>query len=131
LDPKQLYDLQVYRLVTSHLVSGGSGLLWHLYMLYVYSIDLERGYFAGKRADYFVTIAVLMGTLDAIGLYMEYPILASAFVMGLTFLYSNIRAHHIVSFFFGIQFKAMYLPYVLLFWVRLYFYAEYLHVGRF
>lgn len=110
-------NFQVWRLITAHLYSAGQGLIWHLYLLYSNSRELEQGHFSGKRADYVLTIIILIFCIDMAGLYLQFPILSEAFGMGITYIYSQIRAHQPVSFMFGLQFKAMYLPYVLLAWV--------------
>jgi hypothetical protein len=113
-------NFQVWRLITAHLYSSGQGLIWHLYLLYTNSRDLEQGHFGGKRADYVLTVIILMFCIDMVGLYLQFPLLADAFGMGITYIYSQIRAQQTVSFMFGLQFKAMYLPYVLLAWVFYY-----------
>jgi hypothetical protein len=60
-----LYErYQIWRLFTAHLFTSGQGLIWHLYLLYQQSKDLETGYFGGKAADYFFVVLQSMLLLD-------------------------------------------------------------------
>ena len=89
-------------------------MLMHLYMLYVNSRSLEEGHFVNRRADYVFFVLLTMLLLDVITVYMELPIMTDAFGMAVTYLYSMSRAEDMVTFMFGMTFKAMYLPWVLL-----------------
>jgi hypothetical protein len=105
-----LYDkYQLWRLFTTHLYSSGQGLFWHMYLLYQQSKDLETGHFAGKKADYFWTVLQIMLLLDIVGIYFSMPLLTEAFGMAITYLYSQVKADQLVTFFFGMQFKVTFI----------------------
>ncbi|KAJ2996050.1 Derlin 1 [Globomyces sp. JEL0801] len=106
--------LEIWRFFTPHLLSGGQGLLFHLMFLYQQSLELESSHFGGRKADYCFNILIIMALLNVVGVYITLPVLTSAFGMALTYLYANVKGDQIVSFMFGFQFKAMYLPWVLL-----------------
>lgn len=111
-----LYKFEVWRLVTC--------LLWYkvnfhwlmlLYFLYSYSQRLETGYFAGSPADYITMLLFNAVSLVVIGLFMGFPILSSALVFSVVYVWCQINKDIIVNFWFGVQVKAMYFPWVLFF----------------
>lgn len=110
------YNFQIWRLVTC--------LLWYkvnfhwlmlLYFLYSYSQRLETGYFAGAPADYVFMLLFNALCLLAMGLFMGFPILSSALVFSVVYVWCQINKDIIVNFWFGVQVKAMYFPWVLFF----------------
>ncbi|KAL2912228.1 hypothetical protein HK105_208296 [Polyrhizophydium stewartii] len=105
---------EIWRLFTAHMLSTGTNILWHTYMLYMNSRSLEETYYVGRRADYLFFVLLMMGSLDVIGIYMGFPYLTESFGMAITFMYSMAKADEVVNFMFGMQFKAMYLPWVLI-----------------
>ncbi|KAI8906393.1 Der1-like family-domain-containing protein [Gorgonomyces haynaldii] len=105
---------QVWRLITCHLLTGGQGLIWHLFMLYQNSKHLEESHFATRPGDYAYAVLLMMGCLDAVSIYMQTPVMTSAFGMAVTTLYSLVNAESIVNFMFGFQFKAKFLPFVMI-----------------
>jgi derlin-1 len=115
--PPILEKYEIWRLVTCHLFSGGQGLIWHLYFIYEYSKKLETGHFATRKADYALTLFIMIALMDLIGVYLNYMLLTEAFGMAITYLYANTDPEKIVSFMFGFNFKAVFLPWVLLLWV--------------
>lgn len=110
----EVFNLQVWRLATCHLLSGGQDLIWHIIMLYQNSISLETNHFAVRPWDYLTTIIMIMGSLDLIAFAMGIPVMTQAFGMAITTLYSLIQGDAIVSFMFGLRFPAKFLPWVLL-----------------
>lgn len=111
-------NLQVYRLLTCHLLSGGQGLIWHLYMLYTNSRHLETSHFATRPGDYAFGVLLIIATLDVLGWYFQFIVLTEAFGMAITTLYSLIEGDKEVTFMFGARFKAKYLPWVMLVFVN-------------
>jgi len=87
--------------------------LINLYFLYNYSLRLETGIFDGKPADYLfmLTFSWLLSVL--IGLFMGIPILMDLMVMAVLYVWCQLNKDDIVTFWFGTQFKAMYMPWVL------------------
>ncbi|KAJ3270375.1 hypothetical protein HDV01_007903, partial [Terramyces sp. JEL0728] len=51
-----------------------------------------------------------------IGVYMSLPVLTDTFGIAVTTLYAQVKGNEVVTFMFGLQFKAMFLPWVLLLW---------------
>ncbi len=56
---------------------------------------------------------VILG-LDLIGLALGLPVLTNSFSMALVYIWSQINPDQIVTFMFGLQFKASLLPFVML-----------------
>ncbi|CAG0891035.1 unnamed protein product [Darwinula stevensoni] len=92
----------------------GFHFLINLYFLYNYSYRLETGTFDGRPADYLFMhifnwiIAVIVGLIASI------PILMDILVLATLYIWCQLNKDMIVAFWFGTQFKAMYLPWVLL-----------------
>jgi Derlin-1 len=125
INPKQLILIlppilkryEIWRLFTCHLFSGGQGLIWHLFFIYQYSKELETGHFSTRKADYALTLFIMVALMDIVAVYLQYPLLTEAFGMAVTYLYANANPEQEVSFMFGFRFKAIFLPWVLLLWV--------------
>ncbi|KAI3651447.1 hypothetical protein MP228_003718 [Amoeboaphelidium protococcarum] len=110
---------QLWRIFTGCLyVKTGINLLFQLLFLYQYVKSLEQTYFSapnGKaKADmvYFVLLMIVM--LNMLGYLFTYPIMTQGFILSFIYLWSQLNKETIVSFFFGLRFKAMYLPVVIL-----------------
>ncbi|KAJ3316292.1 Derlin 1, partial [Boothiomyces sp. JEL0866] len=101
---------EIWRLLTCHLFSRGQAIIWHLIMLYQQSLSLEQGHFSSKPYEYAWAIILIMAVLDVIGVYMSLPILTDTFGLAVTTLYSLVKGDEVVSFMFGLQFKAIFLP---------------------
>ncbi|KAF6024998.1 DERL1 [Bugula neritina] len=85
-----------------------------LYFLYSYSSRLESGLFAGKPADYLFLVIFNWLALIVVCLFLGFPLLFDPMVMSILYIWCQLNRDNIVSFWFGTQFKAMYLPWVLL-----------------
>ncbi|KAJ3096346.1 Derlin 1 [Phlyctochytrium planicorne] len=106
--------LQVWRLATSLLAYPmGWGLFMNLYFLYQYSRSLEEGMFARRRADYVFFLIFVWALAIPAAIAFSLPFLLEILVMALVYVWALDNRDQIVSFFFGMQFKAMYLPIVL------------------
>ena len=91
-------------------------MIFHLFLLYQNSRALEEGTYSGKRGEFAFIIFQIMALLDITGLYMNLPVLTSAFGMALIYISSQIRGDQITSFMFGFQFKSKFLPWVYILW---------------
>ncbi|RGB37150.1 Derlin-1 [Rhizophagus diaphanus] len=97
------YKLQIWRLYTSFFLyrlslSGA----FQLYFLYTYSRDVEIDKFLGRTADYIV------------GWFFGFTLFNQSLVMAIIYIWSQHHREAIVNFMFGIRFKGVYLPFVLL-----------------
>ena len=123
--------------------STGFHFLINLYFLYNYSLRLETGLFSGRPADYFFMLIFNWICCVIIGLFAEFAVsflyqsvwihffiflfifiyllsffflqyLMDPMVLSVLYVWCQLNKDTIVSFWFGTQFKAMYLPWVLL-----------------
>jgi len=82
--------------------------------LYRYSTSLERGAFAGRTGDYVWMLIVSGLILVLIGFWWPFPVMSSALLYVIIYYWSRMNAEAIASFYFGIQFPAIYLPWALI-----------------
>ncbi|XP_046652589.1 derlin-1-like [Daphnia pulicaria] len=92
----------------------GFHFLINLYFLYNYSLQLETGLFNGRPADYFFMLLFNWICCVIIGLLADFPYLMDPMVLSVLYVWCQLNKDTIVNFWFGTQFKAMYLPWVLL-----------------
>lgn len=106
---------QLWRLVTSFLVYSLSinGLI-DLIMLYRYTIELERGEFAGRPADFTWFMVFCMVSMASVSWLTWTAFLGSGLMLSLATTWALHRREQIVTFYFGIKFPAQYLPYALM-----------------
>lgn len=114
-----VYKFQIWRLVTSVLyypIAGPKGFhyLINLYFLYSYSTRLETGIFDGRPADYLFMLLFNWICLIVIGFVADLMLLMDPMILSVLYVWCQLNKDMIVSFWFGTQFKAMYLPWVLL-----------------
>ncbi|CAB3408215.1 unnamed protein product [Caenorhabditis bovis] len=109
---------QIWRPITALLfypLSPQTGFNWLMmvYFLYTYSKSLESDIFSGRPADYLYMLLiswfVCAGMCMAIGVYF----LLEPMVMCVLYVWCQMNKDTIVSFWFGMRFKAAYLPWVL------------------
>ncbi|KAI8618755.1 Der1-like family-domain-containing protein [Chytriomyces sp. MP71] len=122
ISPKLLYlawplvykKFEVWRLLTSFLwYPLQYGYLMLLYFLYNYSWQLETSpQFSGRKADYVFFILFSMVIILPLGVYMSQFVLLESLVLSMLYVWSMNNKETEVSFFFGLRFKAMYLPWV-------------------
>ena len=91
----------------------GFSYLINLYFLYSYSSRLETSTFDGKPADYLFMLIFNWLMLTLIGLAMALPYIMDPFILSAMYVWCQLNRDVIVSFWFGTQFKAIYLPWVL------------------
>ncbi|RDD43037.1 Derlin-1 [Trichoplax sp. H2] len=102
------YKFQIWRLLTALFFfpinpMTGFQYLINLYFLYSYSIRLETGLFDGRPADFIFMLIFCWLTLI---------LLMTPMVLSVLYVWCQVNRDVIVQFFFGTQFKAMYLPWV-------------------
>ncbi|XP_067938077.1 derlin-1-like [Watersipora subatra] len=110
---------QIWRPFTSVLYypitpATGFHYLITLYFLYSYSNRLESGAFAGKTADYLFLLIFNWLALVVLCLMLDFPLLFDPMVMSVLYIWCQLNRDTVVQFWFGTQFKAMYLPWILL-----------------
>lgn len=113
-----VHRFQIWRLVTSFVyypISPQTGFhyLINIYFLYSYSTRLETGLFDGRPADYLFMMLFNGIILIIIGFLMPLRLLMDPLVLSVLYVWCQVNKDMIVQFWFGMQFKAMYLPWVL------------------
>ncbi|KAK3820095.1 MAG: Der1-like family-domain-containing protein [Benniella sp.] len=110
-----LYKFEIYRLLTPFFVAPmGFNLLFDLYFLYTYGSQLETSTFSERSADFAWFILFTCFVSAGVAHYLGLAFLFQALLAAVTYLWSQSNSDRIVSFMFGIQFKAVYLPWVLM-----------------
>lgn len=113
-----VYHFQFWRPLTALLFypltpQSGFHYLINLYFLYSYSTRLETGVFDGRPADYLFMLIFNWLALVIIGFAMEVMLLMDPMILSVLYVWCQLNRDQIVQFWFGTQFKAMYLPWVL------------------
>nr|XP_033325448.1 derlin-1 [Megalopta genalis] len=109
---------EIWRAATSvffYPLDQGTGFhfLINCYLLYIYSMRLERGEYDGRPADYCYLLLFNWICCIIIGLLCEFYVLMDPMVLSVLYVWCQLNKDVIVNFWFGTQFKAMYLPWVL------------------
>lgn len=112
------YKFQIWRLFTSFVFmvlspQTGFHFLINLYFLYSYSTRLEGGLFDGRPADMLFMLVFNAICLVIVGFILQLYFLMDALILSVLYIWCQINKDTIVQFWFGTQFKAMYLPWVL------------------
>lgn len=113
-----VHGFQIWRPVTALffyplMPQTGFQYLLNLYFLYSYSTRLETGVFDGKPADYLFLLIFNWICLVIIGLVAGLRLLMNPMILSVLYIWCQFNKDQIVQFWFGTQFKAMYLPWVL------------------
>lgn len=74
---------------------------------------LETGVFNGRPADYAFMLGFLWICATIVALFMNIMVLMDPLVLSVLYVWCQLNKDTIVNFWFGTQFKAMYLPWVL------------------
>lgn len=111
--------LQLWRPMTAVLFyplnpNTGFHFMMNCFFLYHYSKQLETDQFKQKPGDYFYLLFFNWILCLLIGLLMNLPLLMDPMVLSVLYVWCKLNKDVIVSFVFGMRFKAMYLPWVLL-----------------
>jgi len=88
--------------------------LLNLYFLYSYSTRLESGLYDGRPADYALVLIFSWLVMLVIAFFIGLPLLMEPLVLAVLYIWCQTNKEQIVQFWFGTQFKAMYLPWILL-----------------
>ncbi|KAF9392020.1 Derlin 1 [Podila verticillata] len=113
--PLILYKFHIHRLFTPFFVTGvGFNMLFDLYFLFTYGSQLEQGTFAGRSADFAWFVIFTCLSSSVVANYMGILYLFQSLLIAVIYLWSQSNSDRIVSFMFGIQFKALYFPWVLM-----------------
>jgi len=109
---------EIWRFVTCMMFMGklGFGFLIHLMFLYQHSQPLELHVDENGRnkGDYFFFILVCSVVLNILGLMFNFFFLGASLIMAVIYYWSRaIGEDQEVTFMFGLQFKGVYLPWVL------------------
>ncbi|XP_051879734.1 derlin-1 [Pristis pectinata] len=108
-------DFQIWRPVTASLFYPmGFHYLIQLYFLYSYSSSLERGFFDGRTADYVFMLFFNWICTVIVALLIGMPILFIPLILTMVYVWAQLNKDQIVTFWFGMTFKACYLPWALL-----------------
>lgn len=109
------YKFQFWRLLGCVFFMGKLGFpfLINVYFLYSYSLRLETGVFDGKPADYFFLLIFNWLVLIILGFIIPLKIIGMPLVISVLYVWCQVNRETIVQFWFGTQFKAMYLPWAL------------------
>jgi derlin-1 len=106
---------QIWRLLTAVLFYPmGFNYLINLYFLYQYSTRLETSTFNGKPADYVFCLTFLWLCNIIVGSILTMPILMDGMILSVMYIWCQLNKETIMSFWFGMQFKAMYMPWVIM-----------------
>jgi len=108
---------EVWRLISPFLFFGKLSFpfLIHLIFLYRYSTALEAIHFEGRRADYvwFIILGVILLLLSSV-VYFQ-VLLAKGLSFYILYYWSRKNPTVQITFFFGIKFQGIYLPWCLMF----------------
>jgi len=115
---KFAYEFQIWRPLTAVLFypitpQTGFHYLINLYFLYSYSTRLESGVFDGRPADYLFMLMFNWLCLVVIGFLVPFYLLMDPLIISVLYIWCQMNRDQVVQFWFGTQFKAMYLPWVL------------------
>ncbi|ELU14793.1 hypothetical protein CAPTEDRAFT_179997 [Capitella teleta] len=113
-----VYGFQFWRPVTALFFypltpQTGFHFLINLYFLYSYSTRLETGIFFGRPADQLFMLIFNWICLVIIGFLVGLMLLMDPMILSVLYIWCQLNKDTIVQFWFGTQFKAMYLPWIL------------------
>jgi derlin-1 len=91
----------------------GFSYLINLYFLYSYSSRLETSTFDGRPADYLFMLIFNWLLLTIVGFVASLYYIMDPMILSVMYVWCQLNRDVIVSFWFGTQFKAIYLPWVL------------------
>ncbi|OZC12537.1 putative derlin-1 [Onchocerca flexuosa] len=96
-------------------ITPSSGFHWllMLYFMYNYSRGIESGLFDGRPADYLFMLIFNWIVCTIICLAAGVFFLLEPMVLSVLYVWCQMNRDQIVQFWFGTQFKAMYLPWIL------------------
>jgi len=117
LDFNLLYrNFEIWRLVTPFLFHGRLGFPFLIHMLFLvrYGASVERETFSNETADYLWMLIFGALVLLIPGYFVPLPVLGLGLIMMIIYYWSRKNPEIPMSFFFGLRFKALYFPWVLI-----------------
>jgi len=113
-----IYKFQIWRPITALFyfpITPQTGFHWllMLYFLYNYSSRTETGVFDGRPADYLFMLIFNWLICCLIAMAAGIYFLLEPMVLSVLYIWCQLNKDTIVQFWFGTQFKAMYLPWIL------------------
>ena len=110
LDYKSVFRFELWRLYTSVFFTGLSfNWLFDMFFIYQQSLFLEKQM---QKKDYFFFLAFVWINLLGIAYIQGMYVLFRPFISALIYQWSRFNQDTTVTFYFGIQFKGQYLPWV-------------------
>lgn len=107
--------LQPWRLFTHFFIEKiGLNWLFNVYFIYRYSLELEAAFFSFKTSDYLYFILFTTTTANLIAFAFDMYYLPGTLLMSIIYTWAMSSPTTMVSFLFGIQVEARYLPWVML-----------------
>eukprot|EP00116_Pleurobrachia_bachei_P008345 sb/3468607/ len=109
------YKFQFWRMAGCVFFMGRLGFpfLINVYFLYNYSLRLETGVYDGKPADYCFLLIFNWLCLIILGFIIPLRMIGMPLVISVLYVWCQVNHETVVQFWFGTQFKAMYLPWAL------------------
>ncbi|KAI8818926.1 Der1-like family-domain-containing protein [Fimicolochytrium jonesii] len=105
---------QIWRLVTSFFWQPlGLNFLMQVYFLYRHSLELEQGLFVGRAGDYVFFMVFAFSIINVAAYVLDLVVLSEPLLLCVIYVWAMHHGEEMVSFLFGVRFKAMYLPWVL------------------
>eukprot|EP01123_Difflugia_compressa_P013970 TRINITY_DN681_c1_g2_i1.p1 TRINITY_DN681_c1_g2~~TRINITY_DN681_c1_g2_i1.p1 ORF type:complete len:256 (+),score=27.59 TRINITY_DN681_c1_g2_i1:51-770(+) len=117
LDFYRLYrNFEIWRLVTPFIYHGRLGFPFLMNMMFLvrYGSSVEKDCFMNETADYLWMIIIGGLLLLLPGYFVPLPILGISLIMMIIYYWARKNPDIGMSFFFGLRFKAIYLPFVLI-----------------
>ena len=112
--PMVYHKFELWRLVTNFFFHRvGFPFLMLMMFLYNQSKQLESTEYQGRTSDYLFFILFCAAVLLPVSYFMKFVVLGRALVMSIIYMWSRKFPTMQMSFYFGIQFQGMYLPWVL------------------
>jgi len=108
-------SFQLWRLVTPFLFHGKLGFPFLIHMMFLvrYGSSLEQTTFAGRQADYIFFLIFGCSILLIIGYLLHFLVMGMSLISMLIYLWSRKNPNMEMSFMFGLRFKSIYFPWVL------------------
>jgi len=88
--------------------------LMNLFFLYNYSVRLEKDIFGRQPADYAFLLIFIWLASTVLALFMDIMMLMDMLVICVIYIWCQLNPDTIVQFWFGTQFKAVFLPWAYL-----------------
>ncbi|TKR64470.1 hypothetical protein L596_024996 [Steinernema carpocapsae] len=111
-----VYDLQLWRLMTSFCYFGSFGFSFFFNLMFThrYCQMLEEGSFRGKTSDFVFMFLFGMAFMIICGIFVSQLFLGQAFTIMLVYVWSRRNPYLRMNFFGVLNFQAPYLPWVIL-----------------